>query len=119
VDGPGHAFEVWVSTRCPWHWLWVMIQVGAEADAPALGAIDELIGRWYLDGYNGTFGDAAAGRFHYITDPEPIGRTAVGYQVDLGRARFSAVEDLLRRLGELHQVLPLRRVLLGDGRVPE
>ncbi|MEZ4241410.1 MAG: tetratricopeptide repeat protein [Myxococcota bacterium] len=113
----GFPFEVGVSTRCPWHWLSLVVQLQGRADAAALAAVDEVIGAWYLDGYNGTFGDQSSGRFHYVTDPEPVGSTAVAYTVDLGRARFEAIGALLERLQALHDRLPLRRVQFGEGRI--
>ena len=39
--------------------------------------------------------------------------------VDLGRAKWDAIPDLLRKLGVLHERHPIQRVLFGEGRVPE
>ncbi|MEN0064424.1 MAG: tetratricopeptide repeat protein [Myxococcota bacterium] len=115
-----HGFEVWVSTRCPWHWLPIAVQFATETDPKArIEAVDAVIGPWYLAGYNGDFGEATSGRFHYVTDPEPLGRFGVGYHVDLGRARFDAVVELLAKLATLGRTNPIRRVLFGEGRLPE
>lgn len=113
-------FEVWVSSRCPWHWLSIVVQFrdGAPPEART-GWIDELIGGWYLAGYNGEFGEQESGRFHYITDPDPVGDRAVAYTVDLGRARYDAIPALLRRLTVLHDRHPVQRVLFGQGRLPD
>lgn len=115
----GHPFEVWVSSRCPWHWLGLVVQLADAGDADPVPPVDEAIGGWYLAGYNGEFGEGDRGRFHYVTDPERTGRSAVAYTVDLGRSRLDAIRDLLRRLAVLHERHPIRRVLLGEGRLPE
>jgi tetratricopeptide (TPR) repeat protein len=113
-------FPVGVSTRCPWHWLTITVRFDARAasEDALVERIDETIGSWYLAGYNGEFGDAEAGRFHYVTDPEPLSDRAVGYTVDLGRARYDAVLALLRRLAILHERHPIERVLFGSARLP-
>ena len=113
----GHPFEVWVCTRCPWHWLTITIQLQTAEDV--VDTVDEIIGEWYLSGYNGDFGDADSGRFHYVTDPEPLGDRGVSYTFDLGRARFEAIEALLRKLTLLHDRRPIQRVLFGQGRLPD
>ena len=76
-------------------------------------------GAWYLAGFNGDFGDADKGRFHYIGPPEPVGERALSYTVDLGRASFEAIEDLVRRLVVLNTTTPVRRVLFGNGYLPD
>lgn len=114
-------FDVLVSTRCPWHWLSIAIQVADEpASFDALVAeIDPTIGSWYLAGFNGEFGEKDRGRFHYVTDPDPVGTRAVSYVVDLGRASFEAIPALLRRLAVLHDRVRIRRVVLGEGRLTD
>jgi len=114
----GWDFDVWVCTRAPWHWLSIGIQLQAEFDAKSVSAVDELIGSWYLSGYNGDFGESDTGRFHYATDLEPLGRRAVVGVFDLGRAKMDAVHDLMRRLTILHDSFPIERVLFGQGRLP-
>ena len=37
-------FETWVCTRCPWHWLPLIIQMEPGPDAAK--ALDEAIGSW-------------------------------------------------------------------------
>ena len=74
-----------------------------------------MIGGWYLNGYNGEFGEKGEGRFHFITDPEAIGGSGVGYTVDLGRARFDAIPALLNALTVLHGRHRIKRVLFGQG----
>lgn len=116
----GHPFEVLVSSRCPWHWLSIVIQLAAPTPPDErLARLDDAVGAWYLDGYNGKFGEADTGRFHYVTDPEPLGASALSYTVDLGRARFDAIGDLLARLAKVHATSPIRRVVFGEGRLPE
>lgn len=114
-------FEVLVSTRCPWHWLSVTVQLDeAPGSAEALtDLIDPVIGGWYLSGFNGEFGEKERGRFHYVTDPDPLGDRALSYVVDLGRASFEAVPALLRRLAVLHDRARIRRVVLGEGRLTD
>ncbi len=116
----GHPFEVHVCTQCPWHWLSLTVQFEDEAAPEALvERIDQTIGEWYLAGYNGEFGTKDAGRFHYVTDPEPLGDRAVSYVVDLGRAKYDAIEALMRRLIVLHDKHRIRRVLFGRGNLPD
>jgi tetratricopeptide (TPR) repeat protein len=113
----GHAFDVWVCTRCPWHWLQVIVQL-RDPEA-GLEALDETIGSWYLAGYNGDFGDAKQGRFHYATDAEDAGHGGAAWSFDLGRTTMDAIANLLNRLAVLHDRHPIRRVLLGGGRLPD
>lgn len=116
----GYPFEVWVSSRCPWHWLSIVIQLRDPMHSSALiERIDDTIGGWYLSGYNGEYGSGEQGRFHYITDPDPVGDRSLAYTVDLGRSSFAAVESLLRRIAVLHERNPVARVLFGEGRLPE
>jgi tetratricopeptide (TPR) repeat protein len=116
----GHPFDVWVSTRCPWHWLHMMFQFEEpDTDEALIGAIDELIADWYLDGYNGEFGDKDKGRFHYVTDPERMGTRTVYYAFDLGRASYDSINALMRKLIVLHDRRRIQRVLFGFGRLPE
>lgn len=112
-------FQVGVCTRCPWHWLHITIQFAEAAEPDALiERVDELVGGWYLSGYNGEFGDKESGRFHYIGNPEMLGDRAVAYTVDLGRARYEAIGALLRRLAVLHDSQSIERVLFGYARLP-
>jgi tetratricopeptide (TPR) repeat protein len=117
---PDQPFGLWVCSQCPWHWLSVLVQFRAPADSQEalFERIDERIGQWYLDGYNGTWGDKDSGRFHYSTDPEQVGDRAVQYIFDLGRARYEAMEVLVNRLVILHDTHPIERVLIGGGRLP-
>jgi tetratricopeptide (TPR) repeat protein len=121
---PGHPFEVWVCTRCPWHWLPVVVEFSAQQPdglpvEDRVAWVEPTFSSWYLAGWNGEFGDRDTGRFHYVTDPAPLGSRAVALVVDLGRAKFAAIPELLRRLAVLHDAHPLRRVLFGEGRLPE
>lgn len=116
----GHPFAVWVCTRCPWHWLPVVVELAeAVPFERRVDLVEPTVASWYLAGYNGEFGDQESGRFHYVSDPQPLGERAVAWVVDLGRSRFEAVGDLLRRLGVLNDRHPVRRVLFGEGRLPE
>jgi tetratricopeptide (TPR) repeat protein len=114
-------FDLWVCSRCPWHWLTVTVQFqqAADTDEALIERVDGAIGQWYLAGYEGEFGDAERGRFHYITDPDRMGDRAVVYVIDLGRARFEAIGALLRRLTVVHDRHPIQRVLFGYGRLPD
>lgn len=112
----GFDFEVGVSSICPWHWLTLLIELSERTDE-ALDALDAVIGDWYLAGYNGEFGEAETGRFHYITDPDPTGERSVAYNLDLGRASFDAIHTLLRRLTILHERYPITRVVFGSSTV--
>ncbi|TNE86867.1 MAG: tetratricopeptide repeat protein [Deltaproteobacteria bacterium] len=114
----GWDFEVGVSSVCPWHWLTLMFEFADRSDE-ALAALDDVIGDWYLAGYNGEFGDAETGRFHYVTDPDPVGERTVTYTFDLGRASFDAIPALLRRLTILHGRYPLNRVVFGQAVIAE
>jgi len=115
----GWGFEVWVCSRCPWHWLGITIQLAEPLDDDRRAAIDELVGGWYLAGYNGDFGTAESGRFHYATDLEDVRDSALAGVFDLGRAKFDAIDDLLKRLTVLHDRFPVKRVLFGQGRLPD
>ncbi len=113
-------FDVWVCTQCPWHWLAITVQFEEAGSEDELNArLDERVGSWYLAGWNGEFGDKDKGRFHYVTDPEPVGDRALSYVVDLGRAGFDAIPALMRKLTVLHDTHPIRRVLFGQGRIPD
>lgn len=116
----GFPFEVWVSTRAPWHWLPIVVQFrGSASFDERVGWLEPVLGSWYLAGFNGEFGDKDSGRFHYVTDPDELGTRGVTYVVDLGRAKWDAIPDLLRKLTVLHDRHPIARVLFGEGRVPE
>lgn len=107
-------FAVGVSTRCPWHWLQITVAFSeAREEAELIEPLDEVIGDWYLAGYNGDFGDKDSGRFHYVGDPELLGDRAVSYTVDLGRARYEAIGALLTRLTVLHDKTAIDKVLFG------
>ncbi|MDP2312398.1 MAG: tetratricopeptide repeat protein [Pseudomonadota bacterium] len=107
------AFDVRVSSQCPWDQLPVQILFegpGAIEDA------DAIMGDWYMAGWDGAWGTKDGGRMHYISDPDVRrdGR-AVVYHVDMGRAAVAAVEDLLRRLEGLHGTHRIKQVILGRG----
>jgi tetratricopeptide (TPR) repeat protein len=120
LPSKGYPFELWVSTRSPWHWLSIVVQFrDPSAFEDRVRALEPAIASWYLAGFNGEFGDKDAGRFHYVTDPDELGARGVTYVVDLGRARWEAIGDLLRKLTVLHDRHPIQRVLFGEGRVPE
>jgi len=115
-----NELDVWVCSQVPWHWLTITVQF-EEAMSPEarIDAIDPIIGEWYLAGYNGDFGEREEGRFHYVTDPEMVGDRAITYTVDLGRTRYEAIESLLDRLARLGEQKPIRRILLGNGYLPD
>jgi len=116
----GAAVETWVCTQVPWHWMTITVQLAeATTDEARVAAIDPVFGEWYLAGFNGDFGDADKGRFHYIGPPDTVGDRAVAYTVDLGRAGYEAIEDLVQRLAKLSTTTPVRRVLFGNGYLPD
>ena len=110
-------FPTWVSTLCPWDQLPVQVAL-AEPSAAAAEALDAVIGDWYGAGFNGAFGTADRGRFHYISDPESPRGAIITWNVDCGRAEERAVDDLFKRLAVLHARVPLRAVVVGRGYVP-
>jgi len=117
-DWPGRPFDVRVCSRCPWHWLDILVQFAQDGSSEQLiSRLDPTIGDWYLAGFNGDFGEKESGRFHYITDPESIGTNTVNYRVDLGRSRFEAIENLLQRLEVLHASTPINCILFGQGKL--
>ena len=113
---PELPFELWVSSQCPWDHL--PVQVLLEEGDP-LELVDPVIGRWYQVGFEGRFGSAKAGRFHFVSPPEQRSATGIIYVLDLGRASLEAVEALVRDLEELHAEHPVRRVILGRGHLPQ
>ena len=111
-------FDLLVSSRSPWHWLPITVAFRDAGDRDTLiDRLDDVIGSWYLAGFNGDFGDRDQGRFHYVTDPDTVGDRGLSYVVDLGRARAEAIPDLVRRLVVLHDRHPIERVVLGQGRL--
>lgn len=115
-----HPLQVWVCSQAPWHWLPITVQLEqAMSYEQRLEVLDGIFGDWYLAGYNGDFGTGDRGRFHYITDPEPVGERALSYVVDLGRSEYQAIDALLKRLVILNATHPIRRVLLGNGYLPD
>lgn len=113
-----HPFPVWVSTQCPWDQLSVQVKLSAPS-REAVEALDAVIGDWYSAGFEGAFGTADRGRFHYISDPELQTHDVLSYDVDCGRAELTAVTDLLKRLSVLHDRVGIGGVLLGRGYVPD
>ena len=112
------AFDVRVSSQCPWDQLpvQILLQSGGKE---AVNELDKLIGDWYLAGFEGAYGTPEGNRFHYISDPSvrPDWK-AVVYDIDMGRASTEAIDDLLRRLTVFHSRFPIARLLLGRGYLP-
>jgi hypothetical protein len=119
LDWPAgdYPFPIWISTQCPWDQLPVQVRF-RDAGADAAAALDSVLGDWYTAGFDGKFGTADRGRFHYVSDPEEQGEGRVLYHVDLGRAELSAIPDLLLRLAVLHERHAIAHVLLGRGQLP-
>ena len=112
---PNADFPVWGSSQMPWNLLSISIRFeSGDADA----AVDPTIGDWYRAGFDGEFGSHDQGRFHSISDPEPLGEHTVRYQLDCGRAESEAIDDLLKRLAVLHTTHPIAGVLIGRGFLP-
>ena len=87
--------------------------------APLVGRFGKLspFGRlWY--GFDGDFGTTDRGRFHSISDPERLDEQTIRYQLDCGRAEAHAIDDLLKRLGVLHNTHTITGVLIGRGFLP-
>ncbi len=114
--GPELPFDLFVSSQCPWDHLPVQIML---TEGEPLDRVDPVIGAWYQAGFEGQFGSAKAGRFHFVSPPELRSGTGIVYVLDLGRAAIAAVDDLLERLLALHAQHPVRRVILGRGHLPE
>ncbi len=112
---PDLPFEVFVSSQCPWDHLPVQILLEG---GDAMEIVDPVVGAWYQAGFEGAFGSAKAGRFHFVSPPDPRSDSGLVYVLDLGRAAFDAVGDLLLRLSALHAEHPVRRVILGRGHLP-
>jgi len=114
-DWPGQPIPTWVSSQCPWDQLPITIRF--EQGDPVAQA-DPTVGDWYTAGFEGTFGTTDRGRFHYISDLQPVQAHTVLFHVDCGRAAHEAIDDLLKRLGVLHSQHPISGVLIGRGFVP-
>ena len=112
---PDLPFDLRVSTQAPWDELPVQVLL---ADGDPLERVDPVIGAWYTDGFEGRFGEADRGRFHYVGDPERSRAHGAVWRVDLGRARLDAVDALVERLAALHRDAPLARAILGRGSLP-
>jgi hypothetical protein len=112
---PGAPFDLRVSTQAPWDEL--PVQVLLE-DGDPLERVDPVVGAWYADGFEGRFGEADRGRFHYVGDLERTRAHGAVWRVDLGRARVDAVDALVERLEALHRETPLNTVILGRGSLP-
>lgn len=111
-------FDLRVSSQAPWDQMPIQLRFRVGGPA-AINACDKVIGDWYTAGFNGTFGRAESGRFHYISDPEVRpDYKAVVYNVDLGRADLSCIDELIRRLTVLHDQHPIERIILGRGYLP-
>lgn len=119
-DTPGHPFPVGISTQTPWDQLPIAVLfAGSDAAGSALDALDAVIGDWYMRGWDGEFGSKDGHRLHYISDPEPRrGGRGVVYNVDMGRSRLDAIDDLMRRLEVLHGQHPIAKVVIGRGHLP-
>jgi tetratricopeptide (TPR) repeat protein len=113
----GTPFPLSVSSQTPWDQLPIHVLLHS-GDAVAL--LEPVIADWYTEGFNGRFGSATGGRFHYISDLEPKrGGRGITFHVDMGRASLLAVEDLLDRLEVLHRVHGVQQVVLGRGHLSE
>lgn len=107
---------LFISSQCPWDQLPVSLLFERPG---ALDAADGLIGDWYMAGWDGAFGDREGRRLHYISDPESKrGGRGLSYDIDMGRARLDAIDDLLRRLEGLHSQHRIARIQIGRGFLP-
>lgn len=112
--------DVRVSTQCPWDQLpiHILFRDGAGVQG-ALDAADEVIGAWYVAGFDGAFGTPEGHRFHDISYPAAVrGFLGVTYDVDMGRSELRAIDDLVQRLTHLHARHPIERVIFGRGYLP-
>lgn len=112
---PDLPFDLRVSTQTPWDQLPIQVMF---QEAESLSVLDPIIGEWYHAGFEGAFGTRSGGRFHYISDPDPVRAGALLYHLDLGRADMRAIDDLILRLSTLNQQHRIRRVVLGRGHLP-
>ena len=113
-------FDLRVSTQCPWDQLpiHILFRDGPGAEG-ALEAADQLVGAWYVAGFDGAFGTPEGHRMHDISYPQAVrGFLGVTYDVDMGRAELRAIDDLVQRLQHLHALHPIDRVILGRGYLP-
>ena len=106
-------FPIWVASQCPWDQLPITVVVGTGS---AVELVEPIVAEWYTAGFNGAFGAADSGRFHYISDPEPThdGR-GVRFHVDLGRAELRCVDALIDALVPVHSVHGVDKLLFGRG----
>ncbi|MFH1463334.1 MAG: hypothetical protein ABIO70_03005 [Pseudomonadota bacterium] len=111
----GLPFSAFVSSQCPWEHLPLQLML-VEGDP--LEVLDPAVGAWYRAGFDGRFGTREAGRFHFVSEPEPRAPAGLVYTLDLGRARIEAIDALLESLTAVHARHPLRRVILGRGHLP-
>ena len=112
------GFDLRVSSQAPWDQMPIQVRF-RTGGAAAVNAFDQLMGDWYMGGFNGTYGRQDSGRFHYISDPEVRpDRKAVTYNVDLGRADLACLDDLIRRVTAFHVQFPIERMILGRGYLP-
>jgi tetratricopeptide (TPR) repeat protein len=109
-----HTFPLYVSTQTPWNHFCIQIRMLDDDRS----VVDDVVGAWYTEGFNGAFGEKEWGRFHEISPPLDCPNNGVSYYVDCGRANSHAVEDLLQRLEILHSRTPISAVLLGNGKLP-
>ena len=49
-----------------------------------LESVDDVIGAWYTEGFNGAFGEKDWGRFHEISPPLACADNGVSYYVIVG-----------------------------------
>jgi Flp pilus assembly protein TadD len=114
------AVPAWVSSRCPWHWMPItFVSRRPERAAVRVAAAETLWAPWYLQGFNGAFGSREEGRFHYTSDPEPVGETGVAFRVDLGLARPDAIAALLGAAAAAADRIGLGAVVFGEGLLPD
>ena len=106
-------FPIWIASQCPWDQMPITVVVG-RGDAEEL--VEPIVAEWYTAGFNGAFGSAELGRFHYISDPEPThdGR-GVRFHVDLGRAELRCIDALIDALVPVHSVHGVDKLLFGRG----
>ncbi len=112
---PHDDFPVWGSSQMPWNLLSICVRL--DTDDPE-SAVDPTIGDWFSAGFDGEFGTTDRGRFHSISDPERLDNQTIRYQLDCGRAEAHAIDDLLKRLGVLHNTHTITGVLIGRGFLP-
>lgn len=113
-------FPMLISTRTAWDYFFLRLRFENGLRPGTLEAAEELLGAWYLRGFEGEFGEKEQGRgyFHFLSEPFAIGDYGLRYEVDLGLSQLDAFPALLDALRALHAKEPIAMCVIGDGALP-